>query len=86
MSSEYIRARAFALEGEEALAVYQFGDKAMHHYFCKTCGISPFSGVARLPEGYKGRAQVGDRRVNLGCVEGLDALGLEIAVVDGRSF
>lgn len=86
MSSEYIPADAFALAGEESLAVYQFGDKDMRHYFCKTCGVCPFSSVANLPDGYHGRAKLGDRRVNLGCIDGLDALALEITVIDGRSL
>jgi hypothetical protein len=86
MSSERIPPSAFELDGEESLAVYQFGDKAMYHYFCKTCGICPFSAVASLPENYEGRAKIGDRRVNLGCVDGLDPLALEIEILDGRSF
>jgi hypothetical protein len=86
MSADYIPPDAFEIEGEEALAVYQFGDKDVYHYFCKTCGIAPFNGVAGLPDGYKGRARVGDRRVNLGCVDGLNPLELEIIVIDGRSF
>lgn len=86
MSSEYIPPHAFELEGEESLAIYRFGDESMDHYFCKTCGISPFSRVASLPDGYAGRAMIGDRRVNLGCVDGLNPLELEIAVIDGRSF
>ncbi len=86
MSPGYIPPDAFELDGEESLAVYQFGDKSVRHYFCKTCGICPFSAVASLPDGYAGSAKVGDRRVNLGCVEGLDPLELEITVIDGRSF
>jgi hypothetical protein len=86
MSSDYIPPDAFELDGEESLAVYQFGDKDVYHYFCKTCGISPFNGVASLPDGYQGRAKIGDRRVNLGCVDGLNPLELEITVIDGRSF
>jgi hypothetical protein len=85
-SPEYIPADAFAVEGEESLTVYQFGDKDMRHYFCKTCGISPFSSVAKVPADYEGRAKVGDRRVNLGCIEGLDPLTLPIRIIDGRSF
>jgi hypothetical protein len=84
--SEYIPPDAFALEGSESLAVYQFGDKDVRHYFCSTCGVCPFSGVASLPEGYEGRATIGSRRVNLGCVDGLNPLALEITVIDGRSF
>jgi hypothetical protein len=86
MSSEYIPPDAFELAGEESLAVYQFGDKDVYHYFCKTCGICPFNGVASLPPTYRGRARVGDRRVNLGCIDGLDPLALEIQLIDGRSF
>lgn len=86
VSSEYIPSEAFEVDGEQSLAVYQFGDKAMRHYFCKTCGICPFSRVANLPDGYEGRAKIGDRRVNLGCIDGLDSLALEITVIDGRSF
>jgi hypothetical protein len=86
MSSEYIPPDAFEVERQESLTVYQFGDKDMYHYFCKTCGICPFSEVANLPATYEGRARVGDRRVNLGCIDGLDPLALRIEIIDGRSF
>jgi hypothetical protein len=86
MSSKYISPDAFAVEGAESLAIYQFGDHSVYHYFCKTCGISPFNGVASLPESYQGRAKVGDRRVNLGCIHDLEPLALEIEIIDGRSF
>ena len=84
--SEYIPPEAFDLEGSESLAVYQFGDKDVRHYFCSTCGICPFSVVSSLPADYRGHARIGDRRVNLGCIEGLDPLELPITVIDGRSF
>jgi hypothetical protein len=86
MSSEYIPPDAFEVDGEESLAVYQFGDKAVYHYFCKTCGICPFNRVASLPDGYRGPAKIGDRRVNLGCIDGLNPLELEITTIDGKSF
>jgi hypothetical protein len=86
MSSEYIAGHDFELEGEESLAIYQFGDKAVYHNFCKTCGICPVNCVASLPAGYKGRAKIGDRRVNLGCVDGLDPFALDVKLIDGRSF
>ncbi len=85
-SSTYISPDAFEVEGEESLAIYQFGDHSVYHYFCKTCGICPFKGVSSLPAGYRGPARIGDRRVNLGCVDGLDPLALEIKLIDGRSF
>ena len=86
MSSRYFSPAAFELAGTESLSVYQFGDKAVYHYFCKTCGISPFNEVASLPPTYQGRAKVGDRRVNLGCIDSLDPLALKIDLIDGRSF
>jgi hypothetical protein len=86
MSSEYIAPDAFELDGEESLAVYQFGDKDVCHYFCKICGISPFNEVAGLPASYPGRAKIGDRRVNLGCIDDLDPAALAIQMIDGRSF
>ena len=86
MSSAYIPPDDFEVTGADALAVYQFGDKSVYHHFCKTCGIAPFNSVASLPPDYRGRAKIGDRRVNLGCVDGVDPLALEIEIIDGRSF
>ena len=31
------------LSGEQSLADYQFGKKAIHHRFCTRCGVRPFS-------------------------------------------
>jgi hypothetical protein len=86
MSSEYVTADAFEPANEDSLAVYQFGDRDVYHYFCKTCGICPFIGVASVPPTYQGRAKIGDRRVNLGCVDGVDPLALQVDLIDGRSF
>lgn len=87
MSSKYIPPDDFEeLHGKESLSLYQFGDKNVSHYFCKTCGIFPFNMVVGVPATYEGPAKLGDRRVNLGCIEGLDPLGLEIKVINGRSF
>ena len=77
MSDIYIPAEAFSVAGKEALALYQFGDHDMNHYFCKSCGIFPFSDPVAEPRRY---------RVNLGCVEGIDPLALEIRSIDGASF
>ena len=77
MSDVYLTPDVFTLEGEEALALYQFGDHDMKHWFCKTCGIFPFSDPVAKPGHY---------RVNLGCVDGIDPLALEIRFIDGASF
>lgn len=77
MSDVYIPPEAFTLELTGELALYQFGDRDMHHYFCKTCGIFPFSDPVAKPGHY---------RVNLGCVDDVDPLALEIRSIDGQSF
>jgi hypothetical protein len=77
MSVPYFPPEGFELEGAECLGVYRFGDKVVNHYFCKCCGIYPFHDVTTRPGHY---------RVNLGCVDGVDALALDIGVIDGRSF
>ena len=86
MSSNYFRPADVEVEGKEGLGLYQFGDKDVNHFFCRTCGIFPFNTVASVPPDYEGSARPGDYRVNLGCVEGLEVLGLDIELVDGRAF
>jgi len=86
MSAQYFRSSEVQVEGAESLAVYQFGDRDVNHHFCRTCGISPFTTIASVPPDYKGAARPGDYRVNLGCVDGLDPLALEIEILDGRSL
>ena len=76
MSDDYVAPERFTLERRDTLAAYQWGDHMMNHYFCTTCGISPFSDVIA-----DGRC-----RVNLGCVDDIDPLTLEIRSIDGRSF
>jgi hypothetical protein len=87
MSARYYTPEAFeSLVGTESLREYRFGDHDVGHAFCATCGVHPFHVVLNVPASYDGPAHVGDRRVNLGCVDELDVLGLRIEVVDGRSF
>lgn len=87
MSTRYYTPEAFeSLEGTESLSVYRFGDHDVGHAFCATCGIHPFNVVLNVPVSYDGPARVGDRRVNLGCVDELDVLSLKVDVIDGRSF
>jgi hypothetical protein len=86
MSARYLRPSDVEVEGIECLTLYQFGDKDVNHYFCRTCGISPFNTVASVPPTYEGPAKPGDYRLNLGCVHDLEVLALDIEVIDGRSF
>jgi hypothetical protein len=60
------------LRGQPSL--YQWGDGDVKFWFCSICGIHPFSEVA------------GKHRINLGCVDGIDALALPITLIDGRSY
>jgi hypothetical protein len=76
MSSTYIPAEDFEpIADLSAASDYRWNDEVVGHLFCKTCGIYPYHGDSDM--GY---------RVNLGCVEGLDVLGLEISVIDGQSM
>lgn len=66
----------FGIEAQDgALGMYQFGKMQAKHYFCKHCGIHPFSETTRRP---------GQYIVNLGCVEGVDTFALETVVFDGK--
>lgn len=76
MSTEVIAEEELTVDVEnDALGLYQFGDKTAKHYFCKQCGIYPFHETARFP---------GKLRVNLGCIDSLDPLDMEVAVFDGK--
>jgi hypothetical protein len=76
MSSTYIPATDFEPHADMSdLVDYRWGDRDVNHLFCKTCGIYPYHGDAKM--GY---------RVNLGCVEGIDPLSLRLGLIDGRSI
>jgi len=80
LSSTYIPEADFTPHVDERdLTVYLWNDKVMRHYFCRTCGISTYGAVAGGDGKYR-------YRVNLGCVEGLDALALYITIVDGKAL
>jgi hypothetical protein len=86
MSASYFRSADVEVEGAEHLSLYQFGDKDLNHVFCRTCGISPFSTVASVPPDYPGPARPGDYRINLGCVDEMDVLSLDIEILNGRAL
>ncbi len=77
MSEQYIEPEQFKLKkGQEALAVYQWGDKDVNHYFCQKCGVYPFHDTSNEP---------GKFRINLGCVENLEPRKLSIIQFDGKN-
>ncbi len=87
MSAQYFPPEDFEeIQGMSTLSAYRFGDKSLSHYFCRTCGISPFSVVISVPLDYDGPAKPGFYRINLGCVHDLDVYGLTISIIDGKSF
>jgi hypothetical protein len=65
------------LDGKESLTLYQWGDRMVNFWFCRTCGVYPFHDVVERPGIY---------RVNLGCVDEIDPLALPVQMIDGRSF
>lgn len=56
-------------------SIYLWNDRVVDNVFCKNCGIHTFFGSPKY--GY---------RVNLGCVEDLDAFALPTKPIDGRSM
>lgn len=65
--------------GADALQDYQFGKKSIHHYFCTTCGVRPFS---------RGTGQDGGETiaVNLRCIPDLDLGAYPVHEYDGASM
>ncbi|WP_337267607.1 GFA family protein [Oryzifoliimicrobium ureilyticus] len=66
------------ISGEENLSEYLFNKKAIHHLFCKTCGIESFARAER-PDGVRMIA------VNANCLDGVDARALSPKHYDGAS-
>lgn len=67
------------LKGEDSLSDYQFNKKAIHHLFCKNCGVTSFA-RGTTPDGKKMIA------INARCLDGVDLSKLTIQEVDGKSF
>ena len=62
------------LSGQDALSLYQSGNKIAKHWFCKFCGIHPFSNPRAAPEMYN---------INIRC---LDDYWKEISTIEVRQF
>ncbi len=59
-------------------SIYLWNDDVLNNYFCRHCGIFTYIGDGENnKDGY---------RVNLGCVEGIDPLALDISIIDGSKL
>jgi hypothetical protein len=67
------------LQGQDALADYQFGKKIIHPLFCRSCGIGAFS-RGTGPNGAETYA------VNVRCLDGVEVSALTLTPFDGRSL
>ncbi|MDM0051142.1 GFA family protein [Variovorax sp. J22R115] len=63
---------------DDNVGAYLFNKHAIHHRFCKTCGIHPFA-EATDPKGVPTIA------VNIRCLEGIDLDAVAVKHFDGRS-
>jgi hypothetical protein len=66
------------LSGADSLTDYQFNKHAIHHTFCKVCGIKPFA------SGTDGKGNE-MRAINVRCLDGVDVSTLTVTHVDGKS-
>ena len=62
------------LAGADALSLYQFGSRTAQHWFCRHCGIHPFTNPRAAPDLWA---------LNLRCLDGADD---EVAAVEIRRF
>lgn len=67
------------LKGEAFLSDYQFGEKNIHHLFCKVCGISSFGKVS-MPDGTQMAS------INVRCLDNVDVVDFPVKKFDGRSL
>jgi len=77
MSPAFDAGQLRIIQGEDQLSVYQFNTGIARHFFCKQCGIYPFHQTRRDPKLW---------RVNLGCIDGVDAYAVENSVFDGATL
>lgn len=67
------------LSGHDALTLYQFGSKTAKHWFCRHCGIHPFSNPRVAPEMYS---------INIRCLDDFDQerTNIEVMAFDGKNW
>jgi hypothetical protein len=76
MSPPFLKAKLHILTGESELVSYQFNTMTAKHFFCKHCGIYTFHQTRSDPDYW---------RVNLGCLDGVDAYPADAEIADGAS-
>ena len=76
----FVPAESFKLlSGEDQLQEYLFNKKHIHHQFCRTCGVHPFS---RANDKH-GKPTIS---VNLRCLADVDPSKLQVQMFDGKSL
>ena len=64
-------------DSEGTLTSYKFATMTARHHFCSRCGIHTF---------VETRLNPGHYRINLGCVDEINALRLPAELYDGKSL
>ncbi len=67
------------IQGKENLTDYQFNKHLIHHYFCKTCGISSFA-IGKGNDGTEMSA------INIRCLDHIELEKIPITKVDGKNL
>ena len=67
------------LSGQDDLTLYQFGSATARHWFCRHCGIHPFSNPRAAPDMYA---------INIRCLDDFAAerRNVEVVTFDGRNW
>ena len=65
------------LTGEDDLTLYQFNTLTAKHYFCRHCGIHPFTRPRLDPSRWS---------VNVRCIDGVDLSSLKVRSFDGNNW
>jgi hypothetical protein len=65
------------LTGEDELTLYQFNTMTATHYFCRHCGIRPFTRPRLDPSKWV---------VNVRCIDGIDLASIQVRQFDGANW
>jgi hypothetical protein len=65
------------LAGEAELSLYRFNTNTAKHYFCRHCGVSPFSRPRLDPNRWA---------FNVRCIDGVDLNSIPVRPFDGANW